>query len=102
MTATEPSRGTRQAGIDKMVEVYGFAVDPEQIPGDFVDETVDHLFAQVWGDGALNIRDRRLLTIGVLAGLGQPKLLEIQFSSALSKNELTIDQARKLVVHLAH
>jgi 4-carboxymuconolactone decarboxylase len=42
------------------------------------------------------------VTIGVLAALGDPKLLEIQFRSALANGELEPDQIRELVVHLAH
>ena len=46
------------------------------------------------------IRDRRLMTIGVLAALGQSQLVEIQFQSALDRGELTEDQVRETVVHL--
>jgi 4-carboxymuconolactone decarboxylase len=86
----------------KMQEVYGFSVDPEEIPGPYVDFTVDHLFGTVWTRPELDIRDRRLMTIGVLAALDQPQLMEIQFSSALDRGELTEDQVRETVVHLTH
>jgi 4-carboxymuconolactone decarboxylase len=92
----------RAAGMAKMQEVYGFSVDPDQVPGPYVDVTVDHLFGEVWTRDDLDIRDRRLVTIGVLAALGQPQLVEIQFRSALERDELTEDQVRGLVVHLAH
>jgi alkylhydroperoxidase/carboxymuconolactone decarboxylase family protein YurZ len=42
------------------------------------------------------------MTIGVLAALGQSQLVEIQFQSALDREELTEDQVRETVVHLAH
>ncbi|MHB1517550.1 MAG: carboxymuconolactone decarboxylase family protein [Acidimicrobiales bacterium] len=86
----------------KMQEVYGFTVDPATIPGPYVDITVDHLFGEVWTRSGLGIRDRRLLTIGVLAALGQAALLEIQFTSALQREELTVVQVREIVVHLTH
>jgi 4-carboxymuconolactone decarboxylase len=86
----------------KMQEVYGFSVDPDQVPGPYVDFTVDHLFGEVWTRAALDIRDRRLMTLGVLAALGQPQLVEIQFSSALERGELTVEQVRECVVHLTH
>ncbi|MGP8059768.1 MAG: carboxymuconolactone decarboxylase family protein [Acidimicrobiales bacterium] len=85
-----------------MQEVYGFSVDPDQVPGDFVRYTVDHLFGDIWSREALERRDRRLVTVGVLAALGQESLLEIQFDSALDRGELDVDQVRELVVHLAH
>ena len=34
----------RAAGIAKMQEVYGFTVDPYDLPGRYTDMTVDHLF----------------------------------------------------------
>ena len=50
----------------------------------------------------LDIRDRRLMTIGVLAALDQPQLMEIQFRSALERGELTEEQVRETVLHLTH
>jgi 4-carboxymuconolactone decarboxylase len=92
----------RARGMAKMQEVYGFSVDPDTIAGPYVAFTVDHLFGEVWTRPELDIRDRRLMTIGVLAALGQSQLVEIQFQSALDRQELTEDQVRETVVHLAH
>lgn len=93
---------SRARGIAKMQEVYGFSVDPDEIPGPYVEFTVDHLFGDVWTRPELDIRDRRLMTLGVLAALGQPQLVEIQFTSALERGELTEEQVRECVVHLTH
>ena len=92
----------RVAGRAKMDEGYGFSVDPDSIEGPYVDVTVDHLFGAIWTREALDVRDRRMLTIGVLATLGQAPLLEIQFGAALERGELTEEQVRELVLHLAH
>ena len=92
----------RAAGIAKMQEVYGFSVDPATIPGRYAEMTVDHLFGTVWTSEELGTRDRRLMTIGVLAALGKSDLLDIQFDSALERDELTVDQLREIVVHLTH
>lgn len=92
----------RAAGIAKMQEVYGFSVDPDTIPGRYAEMTVDHLFGTVWTSDELGVRDRRLMTIGVLAALGKTDLLDIQFSCALERGELTVDQLRELVVHITH
>ncbi len=99
--AAEPP-SVRTRGMAKMDEVYGFSVDPDQFDAPYVAVTVDHLFGQVWTRPGLDIRDRRLLTIGVLAALGQSQLVEIQFQSALDRDELTEDQVRETVVHLTH
>jgi 4-carboxymuconolactone decarboxylase len=92
----------RSRGMAKMQEVYGFSVDPADVPGDYAAVTVDHLFGTIWTRPALGIRDRRLLTIGTLAALGQTDLLEIQFSSALERAELDEEEVRELVLHLTH
>ncbi len=92
----------RAAGIAKMQEVYGFSVDPDTIPGRYAAMTVDHLFGSVWTSDELDVRDRRLMTIGVLAVLGKSDLLDIQFDCALARDELTVDQLREVVVHLTH
>lgn len=92
----------RAAGRAKMEEVYGFSVDPDDVPGRFTTETVDHLFGSVWSGGDLTVAQRRLATIGVLAVLGRPDLLEVQFSAALANGELDELQMRDLVVHLAY
>jgi 4-carboxymuconolactone decarboxylase len=99
---TEGNDRARADGMAKMDEVYGFSVDPETIAGPYVDVTVDHLFGAIWTREALDTRDRRLITIGVLAALGQANLLEIQFRSALQREELTEEQVREIVLHLAH
>jgi 4-carboxymuconolactone decarboxylase len=64
--------------------------------------TVDHLFGTVWQGEALDMRDRRLLTIGVLAALDKTDLLDIQFNAALDRGELTTEQLRELVLHVTH
>jgi 4-carboxymuconolactone decarboxylase len=92
----------RARGMAKMHEVYGFSVDPDEIPAPYVAFTVDHLFGAVWTRPELGIRDRRLMTIGVLAALGQSQLVEIQFQSALDRGELSEEQVRETVVHLTH
>ncbi len=92
----------RAAGIAKMKEVYGFTVDPADLPGRYTAMTVDHLFGTVWTDNTIDLLQRRLLTIGVLAAQDKPELLELQFDSALEHGELTVEQVREVVVHLTH
>jgi 4-carboxymuconolactone decarboxylase len=101
MTAPAPD-DARAAGVAKMQEVYGFTIDPETISRRYDAMTVDHLFGTVWTSEELDVRDRRLMTIGVLAALDKTDLLEIQFDRALERGELTVDQLREVVVHLTH
>src|ERR1700739_3316840 len=64
--------------------------------------TVDHLFADIWTRPGLSIRDRRLVTIGVLAVLGKGNSLELQFEAGMRRKELTAEQVNEIVLHLAH
>jgi 4-carboxymuconolactone decarboxylase len=96
------SSDARASGMAKMMEVYGFTVDPATLPGRYAAMTVDHLFGTVWTSDELGVRDRRLLTIGVLAALGKTDLLDIQFNAGLERGEFTADQLREVVVHLTH
>jgi 4-carboxymuconolactone decarboxylase len=98
----DPSDTARRRGMAKMQEVYGFTLDPDDVEGPYPALTVDHLFGTIWTRPGLEIRDRRLLTIGVLAALDQPALMEIQFQSALERGELTVEQVREVVIHLTH
>jgi 4-carboxymuconolactone decarboxylase len=100
--AEDDAETPRARGIAKMEEVYGFSVNPDDLPGDYAAVTVDHLFGTVWTRPDLDVRQRRLLTIGALAALGQPELLEIQFRSALERGELDAAQVREVVLHLTH
>lgn len=99
--AHEPG-SARARGIAKIQEVYGLSVDPDDAPGPYLEVTIDHLFGAIWTRPGLDIRDRRLVTIGVLAALGQPQLVELQLRSALERGELSEEQVREMVVHLAH
>jgi 4-carboxymuconolactone decarboxylase len=97
-----PPSPDRAAGKAKMQEVYNFSVDPDDVAGDFVAYTVDHLFGDVWCRPGLSVFERRLLTVGVLAALGRTELLDVQFQSALDNGELTEEQVREVVIHLTH
>ena len=97
-----PPAPDRERGLQRMQEVYNFSADPEDVSGDFLAYTVDHLFGDVWSRPGLDTHERRLLTIGVLAAQGQADLLDVQFAAALDNGELTDDQVREIVVHLAH
>src|SRR5581483_3099753 len=82
----------RSVGMARMEEVYGFSIDPGQLEDPFHAFTVDHLFGAVWSRPGLDVRERRLLTIGALAAMGRDDLLEVQFESALRRGELTVSQ----------
>ena len=87
----------------KMDEVYGFTVDPDTIEGPYVDVTVDHLFGAVWTREALDVRDRRHADHRRAGRPGPgPTCSRSSSGSALDRGELTEEQVREVVLHLAH
>jgi 4-carboxymuconolactone decarboxylase len=67
----------------------------------FFDVMLEQLFGEVWTRPALSLRDRRLITMGVIAALGERDTFAIQVRSALKNGELTPDQLREMLIHLA-
>lgn len=90
----------RRTGLDKMNEVYAW--DMPDMPGEFFALTVDHLFARIWSRPGLSMRDKRLMTLSVVAALGQHDLADIQVNAALHNAELDEDELREVAIFLTH
>jgi 4-carboxymuconolactone decarboxylase len=90
----------RQRGIEMMRQVYGW--DIGEVSGDFVEQTVDHLFGEIWSRETLSIRDRRLLLIGLLVGQDLDDVIELQLDAVLRLEEMTPDELREMVVFLTY
>lgn len=91
-----------EAGAEKMREVYDGRVPvmPEgSMP--FNDVMLRTLFAQVWDRPQLEMRDRRLLLIGVIAAMGERDTFRIQCRAALDNGELTPEELRETLIMLA-
>ena len=98
MTTDEDARRAR--GKELMQQVYGWEID--NVEGPFVEATVDHLFGEVWTQGKLSVRDRRLMLIGMAAGSGLEDVAGLQLDAAVRLGELDADDLRTIVVFLAH
>lgn len=92
----------RERGLAKFNEVYcGDLPAPPAGAMAFFDLMLEQLFGEVWTRPALSLRDRRLVTMGVIAALGERDTFAIQVRSALKNGELTPDQLREMLIHLA-
>lgn len=91
----------RAQGRKVMSEVYGWDVG-DDISGDFVEMTVDHLFGEVWTRPGFTLRERRLMLVGLLVGLGLDDVLGLQLDAALRQGDLSPDDLREAVIFLAH
>jgi len=91
----------RKKGMQTFEKVMRFAA-PDPTGDQFLETTVDHLFAKVWAGPGLSIRERRLVTLTVLAGLGNESVLEIHAGAAIDSGDLSDESLDALVIHLAH
>lgn len=96
----DPTRRAR--GLEKFEEVYGGNLPaPPAGTMAFFDLMLEQVFAEVWTRDVLSVRDRRLVTMGVIAALGERDTFAVQARAALEKQELTAEQLREMVIHLA-
>lgn len=92
----------RKRGIEKFNEVYcGDLPVPEPGQNAFFDNMIEQLFGEVWTREALSLRDRRLVTMGIIAALGEPGTFCIQVQSAVKNGELSAEQVREMLIHIA-
>ena len=97
-----PDASRRERGLAKYNEVYcGDLPSPPEGAMAFFDIMLEQLFGEVWTREELSLRDRRLVTMGVIAALGEGDTFGIQVRSALKNGELTVNQVREMLVHLA-
>ena len=90
----------RQKGRAKFEEVMGFAA-PE-IDDPFLDATIERLFAEVWSRGQLTRRERRLITLTILACFGHEPTLALHLRAATQSGDLGDVDIDELLLHLAH
>jgi 4-carboxymuconolactone decarboxylase len=93
---------TRERGLEILNDVYRRDLGITGDKNPYQEVTVDHLFGVIWDRDALSFRERRLITIGVLAAIGRDELVELQLFSALERGEFTVEQVNEIVVHLTH
>lgn len=92
----------RSKGLKLFDEVY--CKDLGELPAAgssrFIDYMLETLFAELWADETLSIRDRRLLLIGAIASQGDDTTMRIQLRSALKRGDLKKEQLEAMAVFL--
>lgn len=93
----------RKKGAEMFGQLYGDALmtPPPRGQDPFFDIMLEQLFAEVWSREAFSVRDRRLVTMGVIAAMGESDVFGIQCGVALTREELTEEQIREMIIHLA-
>ena len=97
---SDSERRARGAQMFEKVYAGDLGVPPEGASA-FADVMLEQLFAEVWTREALEIRERRLLIMGVIAALGEKDTFLIQARAALKNGELTVEQLREVLITIA-
>ena len=91
----------RKKGAEWFEKVMTFPA-PVTDESPFLEQTFDHLFADLWSRPGLGTRERRLITLTILIGFGNEMALTLHFSGALKSGDLTVDELEELILHAAH
>ena len=83
-------------GAEMLAKVYaGDVVAPPRGAMGFSDLMLEQLFGEIWTREQLSVKERRLVIMGVIAGMGEKDTFKIQAKSALKNGELTaVDMVR--------
>ncbi|HXV64380.1 MAG TPA: carboxymuconolactone decarboxylase family protein [Vicinamibacteria bacterium] len=90
-------------GVEMFEKVLG-RPEPKDKPLEGVRElAVNHLFAKIWSRPGLRLRDRRLITIALLAAQGRADQLREHVRGArLGADGLSREEIVEAMVHVAH
>jgi 4-carboxymuconolactone decarboxylase len=91
----------RARGAAVFEQVMGFPA-PGLRDEPFYDATLEHLFAELWSRPGLPVRDRRLVTLAILMGLGHEPMLALHLGAAMRTGQLSDAEIDELVLHVAH
>ena len=84
-------------------KIFGKPAPPGETLRGLNELAIHHLFAKVWTREGLSIRDRRLVTLALLAAQGRPDQLRDHIRGArLGEDPLTEEEIVELMIHVAH
>ena len=90
-------------GVAMYEKVLGQPEPPDRPLTGIREPSINHLFAKVWTREGLSIRDRRLVTIALLAAQGRQDQLKSHLRGArLGEDKLTEGEILELMIHTAH
>jgi 4-carboxymuconolactone decarboxylase len=90
-------------GREMFKEVYNDVIDVPKVSTPMSDFSLKTLFAEVLANSKLSGRDRRLLILGMLAGLGaDPSLFDIHTRSAVRNGEIDVKELDDILLVLVN
>jgi 4-carboxymuconolactone decarboxylase len=90
----------REHGRDMWREVMRFDAPPATDP--YIEVTTEHVFGRLWTRPGLSMRDRRLVSMTVIALRGLKEPLLAHMSAALDSGDFEPDELQEWVLHIAH
>ena len=91
------------AGVEMYEKVLGQPEPADRPLTGIREPSINHLFAKIWTRPGLSIRDRRLVTLALLAAQGRPDQLKSHTRGAFTgEDKLTKDEVLELMIHVAH
>jgi 4-carboxymuconolactone decarboxylase len=92
-----------EKGLEVFDEVYGPGTSAMMAPykdNPFNQEIIGNQFANLWGNEAFTVREKRLMVLGATTMLGRQDLVEIQMTGALINKEFTDEQLEQIPLFL--
>ena len=101
MNAADPFADLADSGTSRLKEVTRLGTLPPIEPGSLRDLAVKLIFGHVWNRPALSTRDRRLVTLGVLAALDATVEMTYHVNGGLASGELSEEELREVAIQVA-
>jgi 4-carboxymuconolactone decarboxylase len=95
------SDSARERGQVVYKQLFGEKREPKPHDTAIDDFTIEHLFADVWSRPNLEMRQRSMITVAMLAVLGRDRELERHIEGALHLG-ITHDEIIEIMIHVAH
>ncbi len=90
-------------GAEMYLKVLGQPAPNTQNLTGIQELSINHLFGKIWSRKGLSIRDRRLITICLLASQGKVPQLKSHIRGArLGSDKLSEEEILELMTHIAH
>ncbi len=91
----------RQRGETITTGMFGQPPVGNEVNGEMIDITVEHLFGDIWSRPGLGLRDRSMITVATLVVTGKEAQLKVHLKGALA-NGVTREEITEMMIHLAH
>ena len=95
----EPTRAEK--GMAVVQKLFGAAAGRASLPEDFMRITVENLFGDIWSRPGLELAERSMITLSVLAVLGRDAELRLHLRGARNLG-IQRKKLEEIMIHLAH